>query len=124
MMRAAVLAAVGGGAACALAGGAGCGWEDECASDAESARQYVEAARLQNLSCAAPADCTTVSVSTSCQGDCPAVVSVAGKAAVEAAVAEANERWCDDRAGCGYATPSCIMPEPVCEKGACADAAP
>lgn len=81
----------------------------------------VNAVRQNNLSCTANTDCTTVSVSTGCQGACPVPVNQSGKSKVEQAVKQANQTYCATYRsdGCPYVSPRCVATQVFCSEKVC-----
>jgi hypothetical protein len=81
----------------------------------------VQAAFAAHGACGDNEDCTLVSDGTQCRGSCQAAVATTGVAAVQAAIAQANQRFCwtfeeDD---CPFATPDCAPAEAACQEGSC-----
>lgn len=93
----------------------------QCLLRRDTAGDYVQQARDERLACDDDHDCTTVSLSTGCEGTCPAVVNVAGRYAVDEARHYADATWCQGyRAdGCLYATALCLLVRPYCDAGTC-----
>lgn len=100
---------------------AACSSEEECDALSSSAGDHVTAAITADLSCDVAADCVSVGVSGSCFDRCSTVVGPAGAAALEAAVAEAEDQWCADYT-CTFIVPPCAPPgEPACDGGQCVE---
>ena len=74
-----------------------------------------------DTSCRTPSDCVLGWPSTDCARACPLAVSRAAASAYDAAAEEANRGPCKGfkEAGCVTAEPSCVVKDPVCEKGRC-----
>lgn len=118
-----MLIPVGLGALLLSSGAQPLGCEDEltCEERIQESNAYVYGVIEDYQSCAVDDDCTMVSPGTQCRGACPVPVSVDGLEEVQAAVAYANETWCDGfmQDGCPYLTPSCVYFEPACRDGMC-----
>lgn len=80
-----------------------------CEERVNRASALIESALNQNLACQAADDCTTVRFKTQCSGGCNVAVAKSGETAVEDAISQANEEFCQDFAqhGCLYRLVDC-----------------
>lgn len=103
------------------------GWNDTACQEAncdnmKSALQALLPPYVDGSTCQGDEDCTTVDVSTACQGACPLAVSVGVKDEVAKAVGWFDDNVCkphDFATNCGYSTPKCMAPNPGCKAGKC-----
>jgi hypothetical protein len=97
--------------------------EPSCLAIAKARTALVAEIQAQGAKpCAAKADCTTLDVSTACQGACPLAVhkDTVGPAQTKLTSFSVGVCQAFDAAGkCGYATPGCLAPDPTCEDGVC-----
>jgi hypothetical protein len=96
---------------------------EECGAHRAGALAEVEAVRTAHLACVVESDCAEISVSTTCNAQCPTVVAAEGASAVQDAVTRANQDICEDvnSGGCPE-TPSvsCMMFQGIaCDQGVC-----
>lgn len=94
----------------------------DCAAIATQLQDAIAALAQAHASCQHDADCTTVSVSTACQGSCGIGLNANFASQFATALAALDDKFCiqTNFAGqCGYATPKCIAPDPGCVNNQC-----
>ncbi len=83
----------------------------------------IEAATGAAQSCAAGEECVVVPTSTACQGSCGVAVAADRQNDVLKVVGWLDDNICkpfDYAQKCGYSTPKCMAPNPICKAGVCA----
>ena len=103
-----------------LPGGGGC-VEPTCKAVQDALHSELKEALAAGSACKADIDCTTVGVGHACWGACPAAISVAHKAGIEAIIGAHDDvcKAADYAKTCGYMTPKCLAPNPGCDAGVC-----
>ncbi len=91
-----------------------------CTTRSNAAASEIYAVVNDFSECTIDADCTSVSVSTSCRGDCPVAVNVDGAGEVADAVDSADATHCASYpSDCDYETPTCPTASAQCVDGEC-----
>jgi hypothetical protein len=95
---------------------------DQLTSDATVAIALDQAQAATDLSCASASDCVVVATSSACLPNCSVVLTSAGAAKLQAAIAQINVDSCATFAsdGCpANPAPSCLSYVPSCVNGQC-----
>ena len=93
-----------------------------CENMSTSVNGAIDAAVAAAKACTKDKQCVIVQTSTACQGTCGVAVNKDDKSGVKDVVEWVSENICEENdfaSMCGYATPSCLAPNPGCEAGAC-----
>lgn len=92
-----------------------------CQVLAQAAKAKVVPRIEQSRACSADADCVTIGVATRCFDMCTRAIAVSGKAAVSAALADADASCAEFiAAGCKAVIPPCLPPpNATCVQGKC-----
>lgn len=101
--------------------------EATCPVMGQAVSSAIQKAIAKSTACTADADCAVAQTSTTCQGTCGAAVNKAQMGALAGVVAWVDDHICKPQkygAKCGYATPSCLAPNPGCVNGQCVYAKP
>lgn len=92
-----------------------------CGERVQKSNAEIKAVADENVACEKDEECTTIGFGTDCVGGCPMAVAKSGVSAVQAAIDEANGKYCQSyqEDGCPYMTPGCLAPEPACRNKQC-----